>query len=84
MNGARKKKDGFTYFGTQIKINDKVMMDYKLNVEINSATSLGLYVFLIYYKDHRYYIRACRDKGNLNPGFSLLLIRIDHGYVRIP
>ena len=56
-------------------------MDYKLNID--SVANLGFYVFMIYYKSKRYYIRACRDKNDKNVSFSLLLVKIDqdNGYV---
>jgi len=57
-------------------------MDYKLNIDINNANNFGLYVFLIYFKNGKYYIRACRDKNNTNPSITLLFVKIDdQGYV---
>jgi len=77
VNGSRKKNDGFSYFGTQLKLNDKVIMDYKLNLD--NSKNAGLYVFLIYFKDGKYYIKACR--GKLNLGLCLLLVKVNNGYV---
>jgi len=54
-------------------------MDYKLNLDVNNSINMGLYVFMIYFKEGKYYIRACRDKNN--SGFSLLLVKINNGYV---
>ena len=95
INGLRNKKDGFTYFGTQVKMNDEVMIDYKINTENlfigkidnennggENANGQGIFVFLIYYKSGKYYIRACRDKKD-SVSFSLLKVKIDFGYVRI-
>jgi len=82
VTGARKINDGFTYFGSQIKLNDKIVMDYKLNLKSNNTNTIQcLYIFLIYFKNGNYYIRSCRDKGNSGASISLLMVKIDKGYV---
>jgi len=81
IGANRKMKDGVTFFGTQIKIEDKVVNDFLLNIDYANVKEIGAYVFIIYYKkeQNKYFLRACKDKSNTKN--TMLLVKITDEYV---
>lgn len=74
-------KDGVTFFGTQVKVEDKIVNDFLLNIDLSAIKEIGAYVFIVYYKKevNRYFIRACKDKSNSRN--TMLLVKLTSGYV---
>jgi hypothetical protein len=74
-------KDGVTFFGTQIKVDDKIVNDFQLNIDITNIKEIGIYVFIIYYKKEigKYCLRACKDISNTKN--SMLLVKLRNDYV---
>jgi len=60
IGGARKMRDGVTFFGKKLKHGDLIVNDFELSIDY---TGIGLYTFIIYYK-----------KGNKFLNLKILLI----------
>lgn len=81
VGACRGLKDGVTFFGTQIKLDDKIVNDFLLNINNVNLNEIGTYVFIIYYRKetNKYCLRACKDKSNTKN--TMLLIKLTNEYI---
>jgi hypothetical protein len=80
VEGARKAKDGVTFFGKNLKCGDIVVNDYVLNID-NTDYQLN-HIFFIYYRkeSNQYFLRSYKEKNVQNQSYPIVLVRLDKQY----